>query len=189
MMKLQLVVAFCLLAVASATIHYQEKFEDETYADRWVTSDFKKSEGTQGKFTHTAGKWYGSAEQDKGIQTSQDARFYAMSSKIPTPFSNKGKDLVIQFSVKHEQKLDCGGGYIKLMPKKTDQAKFGGDSEYFIMFGPDICGVSTKRVHAIFNYKGTNLLIKKTVECETDQLTHVYTLIVHPDNTYEIRLV
>jgi hypothetical protein len=24
-----------------------------------------------------------------------------------------------QFSVKHEQKLDCGGGYIKLLPKSS----------------------------------------------------------------------
>jgi hypothetical protein len=37
--------------------------------------------------------------------------------------------------VKHEQNLDCGGGYIKLAPSGVDQAKFGGDSEYSIMFG------------------------------------------------------
>jgi len=90
--------------------------------------------------------------------------------------------------VKHGQKIDCGGGYIKLFPAGLDQEHLSGDSDYSIMFGPDICGSSTKRVHAIFNYKGKNLLIKKTVSCETDQLTHVYTLIVKPDNTYEIRI-
>jgi len=31
-------------------------------------------------------------------------------------------------------------------------------------------------------------LTKKTIPCETDQLTHVYTLIVKPDNTYEVRI-
>jgi len=56
------------------------------------------------------------------------------------------------------------------------------------MFGPDVCGTSTKRVHVIFTYKGKNLLIKKTIPCETDQLTHIYTLIVRPDNTYEVRI-
>jgi len=40
----------------------------------------------------------------------------------------------------------------------------------------------------IFTYKGKNLLIKKEIPCETDRLTHVYTLIVHPDNTYEVRI-
>ena len=54
------------------------------------------------------------------------------------------------------------------------------------MFGPDICGYSTKKVHAILAYNGTNHLIKKDVPCETDQLTHVYTFILQPDATYSI---
>jgi calreticulin len=62
-----------------------------------------------------------------------------------------------------------------------------GESDYNIMFGPDICG-ATKRVHVIFSNKGKNHLIKKTIPAETDQLTHVYTLIVRPDNTYEVRI-
>ncbi|RRT74139.1 hypothetical protein B296_00024124 [Ensete ventricosum] len=44
--------------------------------------------------------------------------------------SNKDKTLVLQFSVKHEQKLDCGGGYIKLLSGEIDQKKFGGDTPY-----------------------------------------------------------
>lgn len=154
-----------------------------------MTSDWKKSEGTNGAFSLTAGKWYGGDETSaKGIQTSQDARFYAVSADMGKTFSNENKPLVVQFSAKHEQKLDCGGGYIKLMPSTMgDQKTFGGESPYSIMFGPDICGSSTKRVHAIFtDTKGENLLIKKTVPCETDELTHVYTLIVQPNNTYEI---
>lgn len=54
------------------------------------------------------------------------------------------------------------------------------------MFGPDICGYSTKKVHAILTYNDTNHLIKKEVPCETDQLTHVYTFILRPDATYSI---
>jgi calreticulin len=49
-----------------------------------------------------------------GIQTSQDAKFYGISAKFDEAFSNKDKDLVIQFSVKHEQTIDCGGGYVKV---------------------------------------------------------------------------
>lgn len=71
----------------------------------------------------------------KGIQTSQDAKFYGISSKLEKPFSNEGKPLVIQFTVKHEQNIDCGGGYIKLYPKDLDQKKLHGDSPYFVMFG------------------------------------------------------
>ena len=135
----------------------------------------------------SAGKFYGDAEKDVGIQTSQDARFYGISSKLE-PISNEGKTLVIQFTVKHEQKIDCGGGYIKLYPKDLEQSKLHGDSPYYIMFGPDICGYSTKKVHVIFNYKGQNLLTKKEIKCQDDEFTHLYTLIVRPDNTYEVKI-
>merc|ERR1711865_961077 len=49
--------------------------------------------------------------------------------------------------------------------------------------------MGTKKVHSIFNYAGSNLDHSKNVMCETDQLTHLYTLIVNnADNTYEVRV-
>merc|ERR1712110_988123 len=61
-----------------------------------------------------------------------------------------------------------------------------GESSYNLMFGPDICGYSTKKVHVIFNYEGKNHLIKKEIKCKDDQFTHVYTLAIKQDNTYEV---
>ena len=60
-----------------------------------------------------------------------------MSSRFE-PFSNEGKPLVVQFTVKHEQKIDCGGGYVKIFPADLDQTNMHGDSQYYIMFGE--CG-------------------------------------------------
>jgi len=175
-----------LVLVASATTFYKDEI-DADWQDRWVQSEFKSSEGTRGDFVRSHGKFYGDAEADQGLQTSQDARFYAYTSKFPK-FSNKDKDLVLQYTVKHEQKIDCGGGYVKILPSSVDQKNFNGDSEYNIMFGPDICGSSTKKVHVIFNYNGKNHLIKKNIPAESDEFTHLYTLIVHPDNTYEVQI-
>lgn len=182
---LPLLALVAIFATVSAEVYFEEKFDDK-WTERWTKSDWKVSEGTAGEFTHTAGKWYGDAEADKGIQTGPDARFYSISADMGKTISNEGKTLVVQFSAKHEQKLDCGGGYIKLLPSTSDMKSFGGDTPYSIMFGPDICGYSTKRVHAIFTYNGKNLLTKKTIPCETDELTHVYTLVVHPNNTYAV---
>ncbi|CAH9087470.1 unnamed protein product [Cuscuta europaea] len=175
---------FLLVAIVSAEVFFEERFNDDKWSERWVVSDWKKDDNTAGVWNHTSGKWNGDPT-DKGIQTSEDYRFYAISAEFPE-FSNKDKTLVFQFSVKHEQKLDCGGGYMKLLSGEIDQKKFGGDTPYSIMFGPDICGYSTKKVHAILNYNETNHLIKKDVACETDQLTHVYTFILRPDATYSI---
>jgi calreticulin len=88
--------------------------------------------------------------------------------------------------------LDCGGGYIKLFPSSSDMKSMGGDTPYSIMFGPDICGHATKRVHVILankhNRLPANLMIKDAIECKTDTLTHVYTLILSPNNTYVVKI-
>jgi calreticulin len=185
MAKFFAAVLCCLMSVALCDVYFEEEFT-EGWRNRWVESTHKASE--QGAFGWTAGKFYGDVEKDKGLQTTQDARFYAISAKFDKPFSNEGKTLVVQFSVKHEQEIDCGGGYVKVFSSDLDQKDMHGDSQYNIMFGPDICGYSTKKVHVIFNYKGKNLLIKKDIRCKDDTLTHLYTLIVRPDNTYEVKI-
>ena len=183
--------ATILLAASPAAgkILFKEQFNDEGWKDRWTVSTEWKSKGEMGEWKHTAGKYYADAS-DKGIQTSQDARFYGISAKLDNNFySSDGKDLVIKYSVKHEQNLDCGGAYIKLLPggDKFDSAKFGGDTPYNVMFGPDICG-GTKRTHVILHSerKNENLLIKKDIPCEKDKFSHIYTLVVRPDNTFEV---
>merc|ERR1712110_1294913 len=180
-MKYSLVL-LAILGSTFAEIFFEERFENADL-DGWVQSTHKGAEA--GKFVVTAGKFYGDAEKDKGIQTSQDARFYALSKEFK-PFSNAEKPLVIQFTVKHEQNIDCGGGYAKIFDCSLDQSDMHGDSPYLIMFGPDICGPGTKKVHVIFNHKEKNHLITKEVRCKDDVFTHLYTLIVNPDGTYEV---
>ena len=108
-------------------------------------------------------------------------RFYAISTKFPE-FTNKV--LVSQFTVKHEQNLDCGGGYIKVLSGDFDQSSFGGETRYLVMFGPDICGAE-RRTHLILPYKGKNFLNNKKLRAETDTFTHQYTAIINPDNTFK----
>jgi calreticulin len=174
------VVASCI-AIASAEVYFEEDFSGD-WESRWIQSKAKSDLGTM---KVSAGKYFGDEEAAKGLQTSQDAKFYAISAKTKE-FSNEGKTLVVQYTVKHEQDIDCGGGYLKLGAYEPE--KFEGSSEYNIMFGPDICGSSTKKTHVIFQYKGKNLDKKKEVRAESDTLSHLYTLIVKPDNTYEVQI-
>ncbi|KAM9460799.1 calreticulin 3a [Clarias gariepinus] len=183
--SLALFAAFAVGITVDATVYFKEQFLDgDGYKSRWLESKHKSD---YGQWKLSAGKFYGDAELDKGLQTSQDARFYALSSRFDS-FSNEGKTLVIQFSVKHEQKIDCGGGYVKIFPADLDQADMHGESQYHIMFGPDICGYSTKKVHVILHYKGQNHLIKKDIRCKDDEFTNLYTLILRPDQTYEVKI-
>ncbi|XP_007183634.1 calreticulin-3 [Balaenoptera acutorostrata] len=177
--------AVCVLRVALATVYFQEDFLDgERWRNRWVQST---NDSQFGYFRLSSGKFYGHKEKDKGLQTTQNSRFYAISARFK-PFSNKGKTLIIQYTVKHEQKMDCGGGYIKLFPADVDQKNLNGKSQYYIMFGPDICGFDVKKVHVILHFKNQYHSNKKSIRCKVDGFTHLYTLILRPDLTYEVKI-
>lgn len=178
-----IVAAFAVVSTVYCDVFFEEKFLNDEWENTWVNSEHTGIEF--GKFVRTAGKFFNDEQEDQGLQTSQDARFYALSNKFK-PFSNKDKPLVIQFSVKHEQSIDCGGGYLKVFDCSLKQEDLHGETPYLVMFGPDICGPGTKKVHVIFNYKGKNHLINKEIRCKDDVFTHFYTLIVRPDNTYEV---
>jgi calreticulin len=176
-----------LAASAGATTYFSENFDDASYSDRWTVPSKWKDASELGTFTHTAGKYSGD-ENNKGIQTTTDARFHGTIAPLTTPFVSTGKNLVLQYTVKNEQELGCGGAYIKLLPSEgVDVDSFGGDTPYAVMFGPDKCGYKS-RTHVIFTYKGNNLLIEREPRMESGSLTNTYTLIVKPDNTYEVRI-
>ncbi|KAM8763729.1 calreticulin-3 isoform 2-T2 [Rhynchonycteris naso] len=180
-----LVWGVCVWRVAIATVYFQEQFLDgERWRNRWVQST---NDSQFGHFRLSSGKFYGHKEKDKGLQTTQNGRFYAISARFK-PFGNKGKTLVIQYTVKHEQKMDCGGGYIKVFPADIDQKNLSGKSQYYIMFGPDICGFDIKKVHVILHFKNQYHSNKKPIRCKVDGFTHLYTLILRPDLTYEVKI-
>lgn len=117
------VLAFFVVGTCLAEVYLKEEFgkwhksiffivfSDDSWPDRWVQSKHKDD---YGKFISSSGKWHGDKERDQGIKTSQDARFYALSTRF-NKFTNRGKSLVVQFTVKHEQPgFDCGGGYVKV---------------------------------------------------------------------------
>ena len=152
-------------------------------------SSFKVSENQAGEWRIHSGPWYGHEDKDRGISTMEDSKFYTLYAPLDKAFKNEGKDLVVQFSVKHAQEMDCGGGYIKLMPSSNTPAMMAdldNNTPYTIMFGPDICGMQTRRVHAILSHRGDTHLIKEEVVAPADVYTHIYTFHLRPDNTYSI---
>lgn len=134
-------------------------------------------------------------EGDKGLVLKDKAAHHAISAKFDQPIDNKDDTLVVQYEVKLQAGLECGGAYMKLLRENADlhQEEFSNASPYVIMFGPDKCG-STNKVHFIFKHKNP-----KTGEYEEKHLKNppmaritkqssLYTLIVNPDQTYQIKI-
>merc|ERR1719274_441667 len=87
-------VAFCaIIAIAyvNAEVFLEEDFSGDALS-RWTQSTAKDG---LGEMKISAGKYFGDEEAGKGMQTSQDAKFYAISTKMKE-FSSQGKTVVIQ---------------------------------------------------------------------------------------------
>ncbi|KAK1250848.1 hypothetical protein MKX07_005403 [Trichoderma sp. CBMAI-0711] len=183
---------------------FLEQFTDD-WESRWKPSHAKKDTSGSDKDAEEewayVGEWaveepyqYKGINGDKGLVVKNPAAHHAISAKFPKKIDNKGKTLVVQYEVKLQKGLDCGGAYMKLLRdnKALHQDEFSNTTPYVIMFGPDKCG-HNNRVHFIVNHKNP-----KTGEYEEKHLnsapavnivktTELYTLIVHPNNTFSIK--
>jgi hypothetical protein len=85
-------------------------------------------------------------EGDKGLVIKDKAAHHAISAKFPKAIDNKGNTLVVQYEVKLQDGLECGGAYMKLLQdnKALHAEEFSNASPYVIMFGPDKCGATNK---------------------------------------------
>lgn len=168
-------------SLTSAKVFFEERFSDPAVlSTKWKVpkTPLKNKAGDE----IPLGKW---AVEDGVLKTTEDSHFYEISSKLSEAFTNKKHDLVLQLTVRHPQSIDCGGGYIKLLGKDAVQDTFNGETPYLLMFGPDICGAERK-VHVILSHNGKHFLIKKNIPAVADKLTHLYTLVIKPDQSYEV---
>jgi calnexin len=178
---------------------FLEQFTDD-WETRWKRSNAKKDDPKSDEDWAYVGEWaveeptvFKGIEGDKGLVVKNPAAHHAISAKFPKKIDPKGKALVVQYEVKPQNSLVCGGAYLKLLQdnKKLDKEEFSNASPYVIMFGPDKCG-ATNKVHFIFRHKNPKTgeyeekHLKTPPVARTNKVTSVYTLIVNPDQTFEI---
>ncbi|KAL6193485.1 hypothetical protein ACLB2K_034569 [Fragaria x ananassa] len=166
---------------------FHEPF-NESFQGRWIASAKDEYKGVW-KLSKSEG------HDDYGLLVSEKARKYALVKELDEAVSLKGRTIVLQFEVRLQKSLECGGAYLKyLRPQEAGWRPegFDNDSPYSIMFGPDKCS-TTNRVHFIFKHKNPRSgeyvehHLKNTPTVPDDKLTHVYTAIVKADS--EVRIL
>jgi len=175
-----------------------ETFEEEEVFDgkRWFKSSHEKyanQEVSVDEYTVRTGH----VSPDKGLVLDAPAKHYGLAVTLDSPLlidgSEQKKEMVVQYEVKLQKGLTCGGAYVKLLraSESTDFKGFSDDTPFVIMFGPDKCGSSDK-VHFIFQHKNpvTGKYEEKHLssppQTKSDRLSHIYTAVVRDDNTYEL---
>lgn len=178
---------------------FLEQFTDD-WSERWTPSEATKKTPVGGETFSYVGKW--SVEEPitpvieggKGLVAKTKAAHHAISAPFDSAIDFSEQPLVVQYEVKYQKGGNCGGGYIKLLEDgfQTEGKEFSDKTPWTIMFGPDLTCPGTK-VHFIFRHKNPvtgeyeekhlTTPPKPTIE----KLTNLYTLIINPDNTYEVQ--
>jgi len=166
-------------------------------------SEATKETSAGGEVFSYVGKWsieephvFPGFTQDYGLVLKSPAAHHAISAPFKTTLDNTDKTLVVQYEVKLQDGLECGGAYLKLLTQSSEgiQAQeFSEKTPYTIMFGPDKCG-STNKVHFIFRHTNpktsevTEKHLSAAPSAKIVKTTTLYTLIVRPDQTFEIKI-
>lgn len=183
--------------------YFAELFPEPKLPSNWIISKAKKDDlGSEdiGKYN---GEWAVSApdqivlKNDFCLIVKSKAHHHAISSKLQKPFVfNAGKSLIVQYEVKLQNGLECGGAYIKLLTGSSlNLDEFNDKTPYSIMFGPDKCGAQSK-LHFIVKYRNPKSGdIKEHQAKQPDgsiekyfsrEKSHLYTLVLHPDDSYKV---
>jgi calnexin len=162
-----------------------ESFEEGK--GRWVTSKHKDFTGVWELDTSDL-----VAPSNTRLAMSSAGQRHAIFHTLSSLLQIGSEDFVFQYEVNAANGFGCDGAYVKLLQKtELNEEAFHAGSPYTIMFGPDKCG-STNKVHFIFQHKNpiTGVFEEKHLRdapaVKLDKRTHLYTLIVRPDNSFEI---
>lgn len=175
----------CLLAFVASEVYFEERF-NRGWEKRWIKSSRSSPGKLLGRFRVSAGANYVDRRLQRGLQTLDDGREYLISSKFKKCFNTSGKDLIFQYSVKLEGKLDKGQAYLKLMSSSLKPNQLSRKSPWEILFGPDYWGWSRKHLDFRVFRNRTEYKTVQPILAFEDQFTHVYTLVIFANQSYKI---
>ncbi|KAK6637334.1 hypothetical protein RUM44_007749 [Polyplax serrata] len=190
----------------SGNFYLAENFDDiNGYKRKWILSQAKKN-GIDEELAKYDGVWAvegplrDGLKSDFGLVLKSKAKHAAIAAKLDKPFQFIDKPLVVQYEVNFQEGQECGGAYLKLLSQSKealDLKQFHDKTPYTIMFGPDKCGNDLK-LHFIFRHRNPKNGSFEEKHCKKpkerlndafeDKKPHLYTLVVQPDNTYQIKI-
>lgn len=189
-------VAFDKSSLSSSS--FFEQFDSDDWAQLWKISKAKKDD----EFSYV-GEWnveqssiFPGFDGDKGLVLKTPSAHHAIHAELLNPFNNVNDTLVLQYEVKLQEGLRCGGAYIKLLSQNglpTEESQFNNDTPYQVMFGPDKCG-TTNKVHFIIRRKDQNTgkyeekHLSLPAVARVTKTTNLYTLIIEPTQDFQIRI-
>ena len=118
--------------VPNGEFYFVETFEENVIGKKWLKSKAKKDD-VEEDIAKYDGQWSVESsadavlEGDQGLVLKSKAKHHAISSRLVKQFQfSQDKPLVVQYEVKFQNPMECGGAYIKLLASdaKLDLEQF-----------------------------------------------------------------
>jgi calnexin len=196
---------FCLLAVGVAAT--KTKGQAPFFVEKFDAPEGKlRKRWRESRSDDVTGQWHFVGVVDKlpkprlkgetGMLAASAHRQHAVSTRFAAPLDPKSaavdKTLIVQYEVRLNRFQECGGAYIKLLPADFSARAFDKDSEFALMFGPDVCD-GNNQVHFLVGQKraSTGELRGRSVRAPVTRFlhdgdTHLYTLRIVADDTFQM---
>jgi calreticulin len=171
-----------LSAPSLATVYLEERFDDG-WESRWRRPDSVRKGVQLGRVRVSAGAYFGDEKVQRGLETLEARRHYLLYSNFTRVFDTRGRDLVLQYTLRLDLFLDCSGQYVKVFPVGVPPSRLSNESAYAIMFGPDICG-ARRETHVILAHGGAYHRSRRRYPALKDHMTHAYTLVLRANGTF-----
>lgn len=165
------------LAESGWVANTSPRHDDSLYLGEWAIEESKKSPGFEG---------------DRALVMKSEAAFHGLSKKLDTPVvHDDDHDLVLQFEVKFQYGITCGGAYLKLVGGDVGPLSWNDVSPYKVLFGPDICGSQNRLLFIITKQQNGETMeskLRTPPMARENLLSNLYTLIVRKNMELELRI-
>lgn len=141
---------------------YFETFQfrnEKEFRNSWVTSELEIQDSKGNYVRAFPGSWKLESPylipgfiDDLSLVLGGSKKRSAIAHKLDNEINLQEGKLVIQYEVKLQKKLECGGAYIKLLKTEpnTDFLMYDfTNDDYQLIFGPDFCESFTDEIHLV----------------------------------------
>ena len=126
---------------------------------------------------------------EKGLIIKDKQKSHIISNLFSAPIYSPNDPIVIQFESRAQLVYTCYSTIMRIHTSKFDPYHQTNDTEHFIEFGPDACRkINNARLNFFSkdaNGKSVKHVLNKEIHVPQDEIPHLYTLIIRPNNTFE----
>lgn len=162
---------------------YWENFSDPFVWKRWTRS---RALGFEGLWANDLSYPPSPRRKERGMVITQKQKSHIVSTKLPAPIYHMNETIVIQYEVRAQLIYHCFRALLRVHTTDFDPFKQTNSTHGTIEFGPVHNNKKTKALLNFYvNSEDDKHKIEKFIKVPFDEIPHLFTLIIRPDNTFE----